>query len=335
MDSLFERMCAARGLKPLNREALNSTDQVEVSNWLEFFNWLNEQHARSRNPGLQIEIGFYDSHQFNAFATIFKLTDVIAVSWEVVKSLRDLFHDVLDLPVLTWIDGPYRPAAAAWLYRCGVHFIFMHELGHVWHGHTSLAEQHGIAFMDELTAFPDGTIGNLDRQTLEFDADAFAATNVLNYAVLSRPFPVVNPSWEDFGNGMTSLIMTAFSLHLLFRLYDKAADFDPHARRRYPSPPLRQVILAETMTAQAEEKGGFLSALEIIQWGITLAEEAYAKRQRMPVDDTAIQETMGPDGKKYIAKLIKHWHIIRPQLDPLKRGGLLAPTQEVDDGSSE
>ncbi|MBB3286684.1 MULTISPECIES: hypothetical protein [unclassified Rhizobium] len=332
MDSLFERMCEARGRKPLDRGALNSTDQVEVSKSLGFFNWLNEEHGRSRNPGLKIEIGFYDSHQVNAFATIFEGADVIAISWEAVKSLRDLFHDVLDLPVLTWIDEPYRPAAATWLYRCGMHFIFMHELGHVWHGHTSLVERHGIATMDEVTAFPDGTLGNLDRQTLEFDADAFAATNVFNYTVFSCPFPVVNPAWEDFGHGMTSLIMTAFSLHLLFRVFDKAVNFDLDAQRPHPSPPLRQLILAETMTAQAEEKGGFLSASEIIEWGIKGAEEAYAKRQRMPFDDTAIQEAKGPEGKKYIAKLLRNWHSIRPQLDPLKRGGLLPPTQEVDDG---
>lgn len=331
MSDVFESWCFQSGRTPLMAEQLKDDDQVEMVRSLMEFTKFNDLHARKRDTTVDLEVGFYKSSEFNAVASSYKATDVIAISWGIVTTLRNLFNDIMHFEKLSWIGEDQRDAAATWMYECALLFIFLHELGHVWNGHTSLVKAKGIAFLDEMNAFPDGSLGRLDRQMLEFDADSFAATNMFNYGTLSHPFPSINPSWEQFGDGLTGFVMVAFSLHLLFRIFDRAADFDHEEKRIHPSAPLRQRIIADTLARRAEDGDRYMGALEVALWGMNLAEDAFAFRVGKPRDDNALQAVMGPEGERYIRKLLKHWHIIRPQLDPLKRGGVLPVAQAVED----
>ncbi len=334
MGGYFEKLCAAAGVVPLNGEALDEADQAELLNCMEQFTSYAKLHASTRKPGHVIEIGFFDADEINAFATTWEGVDAIAISWGVVKTLRGLFGDILTPPGFAWIDSPKRKAASVWFYECAKHFIFLHELGHIWNGHTSFLLQNGIPFIEELRAFPNGKIGNIDRQTMELDADGVAAANIFRLAVVSNRFPAINAPFEQQqGIGATHLAMASLAIHLVFRLFDAAADFDHDAKYAHPTPPLRQRIIAGILAAQAAKTGVFEeeNAWNIILSGMMSAEDAYAKWAGRPRDDQEFRAAFGPEGDKYITKLLRHWHILRPQLDVLKRGGVLPPIQEIPD----
>ncbi|PZM12074.1 hypothetical protein [Rhizobium tubonense] len=330
MDTVFERMCAECGLDPLNGDGLEFEDQEELVRCIWQVNQLNADHAKIRAPGFEVEVGFFKSSQRRAFSGIFEGTDVIAVSWGIIETYRGVFSGIMGLSVFSWIPQHQRDEAALWLYECAKHSIFLHELGHIWNGHTSLKQQRGIA------SSRDGGLSNIDLQTLEFDADSFAATHIFNFGVITHPFPIIKSELDDqFGRGATYLLMTVFAIYMVFRLEDRPADFDPDEKKLYPSTPLRQRMMAGVLVAHAGKKGLFeeQNAWDLVVQGIWTAEEVFAKWMKRPRSDTAVRAALSAEGGKYQDKLLQHWHAIRPQLDPLKRGGELPKAQYVDDES--
>lgn len=336
MEHYFEKMCAAADVAALDGEALEEANQEEMIVCIQQFSAYAKLHASTRRPGHNIEIGFFDDDQVNAFAATWQGEDAIAISWGVVTQLREAFSKVVFVPGrFAWLADDKRTSAATWLYECAKHFIFLHELGHIWNGHTSLINQKGIAsFIFELRAFGSDALGNLDLQTMELDADGFAAANIFNLGVIHNAFPSVNPKLEDaYGPNATNLAMVAFAVYFVFRMFDEAADFDDEETYSHPSPPLRQRLIAATLAAHAERNGlmSEANAWPIIAAGVNAAEDLFALYAGKERDDQAMKEAFGPEGEKYTKKLLRHWHILRPQLDKLKRGGVLPEVQPFDD----
>ncbi|MBY5399767.1 hypothetical protein HFN01_33785 [Rhizobium leguminosarum] len=336
MDTYFDRFCAAAGVIPLDGESLGYEDQEELVNCLRGFMTYAERHASSRKPGHHIEIGFFSADEVNAFAATWEGQDGIAISWGVVATLREAFMSAMRHPnSFSWIPTEARDAAGTWLYECSKFFVFLHELGHIWNGHTSLLVHRGVApFIEEIRAFGGGELGNLDRQTMEMDADGFASAGIFSLGVGVMKFPAVHTGIEqEFGPGATQLAMVSLSIYFVFRLFDEAADFDGEENHAHPSPPLRQLIIAASLAAASARAGVFEedNAWQVILHGMTSAEDVYARHAQKPSDDAAFQAARSKEGKKYIDKLLRHWHILHPQLDQLKRGGILPPTQEILD----
>jgi len=333
LDSIFNRFCKSTKEISVDEADLSVGDRKELHRLLADFNHFVLQHAFRQGKDADIHIGFFQSRAFTARASYFEGSDVIAISWEIVTALREEFAGAVNLPGLDWIEAPYRDAAARWLYTISIHSVFLHEFSHVWNGHTRLLDGRGVAFIDEAENPPEDRLSLLERRTLEFDADSFAGTNVVTFSQSRNLlFPFVNPSWDsNFGDGVTSMVMAAFAMHSVFRRFNEAAEFDHSLGRIHPAAPLRQRIIAETMARHAEEKYDYLEGSEVMLWGARLAENVRAQRIDAPLDDAALQATLGPEWVAFRNDLLRCWHTLRPQLDAFKLGGELAATQEVDD----
>ena len=335
MQDYFERLCEAAGVSAVDAEQLSFEDQAELIACLQLFEGFAIHHAQTRKPGHHIEIGFFAADDVNAFAATWEEQDAIAISWGVVTVFRKFFTNLMAADVMKWIGPEDREAAAQWFYDCAKCFVFIHELGHIWNGHTSLINNRGVMpFLYEISAFPDGKLGNLDRQTMEMDADGFAAANIFNMGVVVNKFPAVSSEIEDrFGEGATHLAMVAMATYLVFRMFDAAADFDDEALHAHPSPPLRQFIINGALIAQAAKSGIFSekTAVDVTLTGVLTAEHVYAKAMGKKIDDSALKAAFSEQGQKFSRKLLRNWHVLRPQLDLLKRGGILPPVQDIPD----
>jgi len=333
MVTYFERLCVEVGLTALDGEALCESDQEDMIGTLTQFNQLATNHANTRHPGHFIDIGFFDSDEVNAFAATWEGIDAIAISWGCTTVLRTLFDSALEKPGFPWVPDHQRISASMWLYECAKHFIFLHELGHIWNGHTSLLNQRGVLpFIEELSVFPDQGLGSLDRQTMEMDADGFAAANIFSLGLYVHKFPTVNRQIEEeYGVGATGLAMASLAIYLVFRMYDEAIDFDHAAVRVHPSAPLRQRMIAGSLAVAAAKENVFSSeqAMQLIVRGMSSAEDVYSRIRGTKRDDEAFIAALGEEGERYLRRLLRQWHILRPQLDPLKRGGVLPPVQDV------
>lgn len=331
MEDIFDRLCFAKMLQPLDADSLNDEEQAEVVSCTAQFASLTEKLAATRNPGHVIEFGFVDSPKFAAFATTWEQTDFVVLHWGVITTLRSFFALIMAGPIFaSWIHGAERPKVAKWFFECAKVFILWHEVGHIYHGHTSLIAKRGLRFIDELNAFPNDGLGGLDRQTLEMDADGFASACIFTLGTIGHEFPVRQSEFEaEHGESSTSLLMVSMCIFLVFRIFDAAIDFDDEEKKAHPAPALRLHMIAGSLAAAAVRDGhyDYEVAFDIIIAGISWGEEVYAKFHDKERDDAATAAAFGPKGVAYIQKLLRHWHVLFPQLEPLKRGGNLPPPQ--------
>ncbi len=333
-DDFFEEMCRSANRKALDAEWLSDSDQEELIQSLDQFQRYSALHASSRKPGHHVEIGFFESVNFDAFATTWREVDGIGISWGVMIRLKETFDALVAMPsYFDCYNDDQKKYIATWLRECAKWFIFFHELGHIWNGHTSFLNEHGRAeFYFETSSSGGEALSNIDRQTLEFDADCFAAANIFNFGFLQNPFKLAYEKIESqAGEGSTKTAMISFSLYVLFRMFDKELDFDEHARRQYPSPPLRNFLIFSTMIAQAEKKGTHKNEeikAQLIN-GMVFAEVLYSKLKNQDHKIDVLNELMGPKTDIYLNKILRNWHNLYPRLNVLKRGGVLPPPQDL------
>src|SRR5580692_800884 len=145
----------------------------------------------------RIQFGFVDDVNLNAFAT---LPDVIAVNSGALAILIAMYQCILASPkILPWIgdpekevtpspiswagfvapaiipNDPIRRAYALFLVVMAFDFMVRHELAHLRNGHVDLLNaEAGLSMLLEIS---DDTsiISALDFQTMEMDADCYAA----------------------------------------------------------------------------------------------------------------------------------------------------------------
>ncbi|MEA3533740.1 hypothetical protein [Rhizobium sp. CC-YZS058] len=334
MDDRFERVCKAAGKKVVNAEYLNDDDRLQLERTLQQFEAFAKSYIDLALPGHHIAIGFYDSLQVNAFATTCDGQDAIGISWGGLQKLRSEFVRAIDYrDQFAWLPSGKELEAVDWLFDCAKYFIFIHELGHIWHGHTSLLQTGRVpAFWFETGPLKGRPLSKIDRQTMEMDADGFAADNLFDFGLEYRPFPGINSQWEQtHGTGATRLLMIAMSLHFTFRIFNKPIDFDPQEQQVHPSPPLRQRMIAGSLIAAALRRNAASEddAMYIILRGISEAEWLYATINGISPATEAITAAWGNEGHLYQRKLLRRWRVLRPQLDALKRSGELPAIQDI------
>jgi hypothetical protein len=150
-------------------------------------------------PG--IVTGIAESGDINAIAIRDPDTYYIAVCRGVIDKLIDIFPRLLSRPdVFPWlVDGPIdvpgvdtgalppirltrRVLAALWMANAATHFLMYHEVGHVVCGHLDYGSgARNARFIMEAVSSGGRPHENLERQSLEYEADAFAAVLLLSY----------------------------------------------------------------------------------------------------------------------------------------------------------
>ena len=176
--------------------------------------WVGNFSRHCDDPStFKIEIEFFESDDFDAYAAVEGGVDVIRISLGLVFILRDLFDRILSHPdTLTFLGGTalendrtnypadqksidlaaamqrgriYKPkdasrvALADYLFSCAFDFVLSHELFHLFFGHVDyLKLKTGFHVLSELNPIISG-LTNLDRHTLERDADRNAVFNTM------------------------------------------------------------------------------------------------------------------------------------------------------------
>ncbi|TCB17803.1 hypothetical protein E0J18_12035 [Rhizobium leguminosarum bv. viciae] len=364
MTADFENLILNWGDKPADPNAFGPWSPM-LNGALDRYKRLS--HAKSAAdaaPGHKVAIGFSDDSDFNAFAGTDEDGDIIAICSNVPISLALLFKRTLmfkaTMPWLGGFDdnhvdpqplpaddlryalerqpphptgnmGELRTKLSLLMTHIALDWFFFHELGHVWNGHTSLMYERyglGIAEIERNTKLP---LSGIDRQTLEMDADCFAGRMMSTSPFPEKEWLPPNPQWElDFGEGSTFLIIRIIAVYLTMRCLDDEVSLDDMENRSYPPVALRQYFFMGTWFAALNKDTGHdllelhRMVLPIIEFG----EEAFARLIGTPVDAAGLKLAYSADGIAYSKGLLQNWGKLRPLLDPLKRGGTLAPVTE-------
>jgi hypothetical protein len=97
--------------------------------------------------------------------------------FDVEQHTIDLGHALSD-PNRLWPNDPVRGDYASWLAWTARYFIFEHEFCHIFNGHLDwINKTTGFKALGEVGASSIPGLSNLDLQTLEADADCYAATH--------------------------------------------------------------------------------------------------------------------------------------------------------------
>ncbi|MGO6699909.1 hypothetical protein ACCS33_10690 [Rhizobium ruizarguesonis] len=329
------------------------------------FMWLSDARSAAAAPGHKVAIGYTEGVDFNAFAGTNADGDIIGICLNVPISLALLFNRTLMFKAVTpWLDefddshvdpvpltaddlrfamtrlspppigkfGIIRTKLAMFMTHIALDFVFFHELGHVWNGHTSLIrERYGFGAFPEIDADKKLPLSAIDRQTLEMDADCFAGRIMATYPFPEKEWLPPNPEWEnDFGEGSTFLIIRIVAIYLAMRCFDEVATLENMGNRSHPPVAMRQwFFMGAWFAALNKDTGRDLVQLHrMILPVIELGEEAFALLTGKPVDAAGLKLASSAEGIEYSLGLLRNWGKLRPQLDPLKRGGTLAPVAE-------
>jgi hypothetical protein len=309
--------------------------------------------AQCQNPNRKIEIGFIAAPQLNAWAATWEDTDLIGINVGTYLVLCDLFDRMLGHPNLfpkignpraetlreiaeikTSIENatkknPFAPQDAerakyaGQLMLLAFDFLFQHEFGHIFNGHTDWLNQTlGFCVLAEVGASAIPGLSGLDLQTLEMDADSFATLDGFSRLNLA--------SYNGFfGSANDAAFALLLSHYCVWRLFAEHVDGDVDAILSEDHPPavyrqrfnisyaidllLRDGIWTENAVGEQ------LSAV------VFAAEVAFKTLTGVPI----AREINAPDtyekGGDLLGRLTENWKLLRPQLDLVKRGGVLAP----------
>jgi hypothetical protein len=295
------------------------------------------QHIRKfgLNPATPLESGWVWRGEFGAKAGAIDGVDCIAVYLGLPHILLNFFRAMLghravlphigissrevntryqperkaDLSKVLRVTAPRDPARARYVLElcyCAFHFIYLHEFAHLFHGHVDWRERNSGALPIQL-------------QTLEFDADAFAGTDLLRAVLGTKNDPV---------NRRHAVSTAVFAVYCLFRIHsNKLLDDDSFYRAGHPPMIFRQRSFLGGLTEMVyEEKLISMPELgKIIVQAMVEAEEAYSLLTgSQPLDAPQMVEGF-ERGHELLDRLLATWEKLMPELELLKQGGELTP----------
>jgi hypothetical protein len=322
--------------------------------------------------GAQIRFGLVNSYSFNAFAAVRDDIDIVGINLGLIFALDNLFMLMMSHPTILpeigvveattppiiqfsddWAtlssgarlkipNDPIRFDYAqhiAWIAR---YFIMEHEFCHLFHGHVDwLCENHHLNALGEVGASSIPNLDNLDLQTLEMDADCWAATHTLLTLFRSDPNAVfggqrpgalsgtVNPFLRSYPQVVFAV---QFAIYCLFRLFhNKPVDLSVGLLHRNDHPPaiLRQFIAGATLQSRIEDNRDVFGRVspEVFR---SEAGRAVTNAEKAFLSITGIAPS-GPPSPTYYQDVIhacqvaadelsENWKKLRPQLSKHKRG---------------
>lgn len=362
MVSDFERRLRRYEKTALHPDSLEAWQPL-FKDLLERFNIFAADRAKAQAPGHAVAIGFSEDYKYNAIARTDDEGDLIAISANVPVSLERAFNRALCFKEVIPFAGTFdedhvdpdpidpkdlvcglrsnvprivpsnqiRSNLAKLLTTVAMDFVFEHEMGHVWNGHTSYANALGISAYEEIEKSPDTRISGTDYQTLEMDADVFAGTAMTVQKLRPQPWLPMIADWENkFGAGSTILSLQMFAVYFALRIVDEAATLADVQMRKHPPIYVRHFHILGAWTGALSRRTGRdeKDTHEIIASVTRGVEGAFAALTGRKFDPAGIIMAYGPEAREYANTLLKNWPRLRPQLDPLKRGGNLAPVTE-------
>jgi hypothetical protein len=314
---------------------------------------------------VRLEIGILPYQDFNAWACTYKGVDLIALHSGAIYILRDLFDYMLSNPVvLPQIGNPSSEVAqeyynietdtfiaihsvrrfepkdsarsdyAATLFQIGLNYIFQHELGHIFNGHTLwLTQTYGTRVLAEVGAASIPNIDLLHLQTLEVDADSFATLDCLSRfcgLTISGGVPQTRPS--ILGATREAIFSVLFALYCTWRIQapEPVVTLPEVLQADHPPAAQRQRFIASLLLQFTVQHGAFnaTDVTDIIKSVIIEAENIFAALTGKPIDSDLYSRTWDQT-VELLQLLHQNWKNLRPQLVPLMRGGRFADLEPL------
>jgi hypothetical protein len=356
----------------------NSVQQAIYDFAIRAQSW-NDQFCRS-HPGdgsmVGLRPGITRSPEFNAFATIADGHPLIGINAGLLVNLHRFFDAALASPetlpsignigaeqqsseltldeeidIETVIASgpswplprdPVRAALAGHLRNLASDFVYMHEFGHLAHGHVDwLQATSRLMLIDELNVASSGALSGIDLQTLEMDADSVAANNTLLRTLYFHPDPNdgsrgdYRPN-QYFPNAGVAVEIFGFVTYAVFRKF--------FTFRRFET--LEEVLELSHPPGMMRSNMIMATAMEVAAQKSILSREAFAAPcvsgsigaegafRRLSADRSVNRdsaENSAVIGGKLTKAILRNWHNLYPDLAPVVRAGRLAPPQEVED----
>lgn len=276
------------------------------------------------------------SHEFNAFAMDFGDRACIGLQLGIFRVQTLLEQLVADAEVRSFfaVDGEDEPenrTLVSGLFDLMLALIIFHEFAHIKNGHIRFLNDQGdgMVYMGEHSTSSVDRAGNLVRQTLEYDADAFAADFALRTAIsLSRGGPAL-PAYAKFGQEAARLRGVYFASALIFFIVQPYCDI-PEEIWDYQHPPgfLRLMCLAATMATLGQKRPEVYGAMEAHSKAFTDTFELLVKalpEVSLPAPKKHVKDAAAY-ASQYSIQIKRTWAEIRPALVPHQLGkGNLAP----------
>lgn len=317
---------------------------------------------------MAVEVGFVDSPDFNAWAVTIDDVDVIGINAGVIPILlgtfrgilsnSDIFSDVgsedgqepvrnlakiSDLADDLWclagvapLKNAARDQRARDLADGALRYILLHELAHIINGHTSWLRLHGLTHLPERPEPGTDEFAGLQRQTLEYDADMWAAQQILGIALRAvvdssqLPSRWLLPQQNPFGSIPDAVAAATAAITITHILFSRISEMERIDPLLFTHPPAfyRRWVNTDQIAHNLAIRAG-LDHEEWFKFSHDLANKIAILFYKMfdEVDLKAIDNNILDTIKKYNALYHQTWAEMRPELDLLKRSGHLAPAQ--------
>jgi hypothetical protein len=236
---------------------------------------------------------------------------------------------------------PQRQHFTVNLSSLAFYFLVMHEVGHLRNGHLDVLKNSGIRELTEINPSNEFTRDPLLRQTLEIDADAYAADKSIGFAIerigikADGGSPAVGAFHDAYADYERALRTLAFAVYVLFRIFG-TRDYPAESigTATHPLSWLRLRITFQVIgDLVARATNGLVRPEQFYDYAfesIVEAEESIAMISARPVDLHWVKAAFDPDGSQtsvaaHLAQITEKWAEIRPVLCLFRRGGTLAP----------
>jgi hypothetical protein len=217
------------------------------------------------------------------------------------------------------------------LSYCAFHFIFLHEFGHLFHGHVDwLFQNLRSRRLGEVGASLIPGLTPIDLQTMEMDADSFGVGDLLTAALgvtydhSDRSKPPSIPVKNSFGTRERAIYIVMFAVYCVFRLFGKEnfADDSDILKLDHPPAIYRQRFAWGSILehVQALNIISMPDFGKIVTSAMVEAEEAFALLAGKSVLAAPQMTEEFERGHRLLNQLLQNWKNLRPQLDLLKRG---------------
>jgi hypothetical protein len=314
----------------------------------------------------EIYLDLLDNPAVNAYANI-QTYDFIAINRGSVDTLLGVFGQILSHPS-TWSRvgdstleqddravGPnffhpglhtklnhivpicaQRQHFTVNLTTLAFHFLVMHEIGHLRNGHLDMLQKLGVQGLAEISSpRMESPVDPLLRQALEINADAYAASRSIGFALTRTCIdpgasePAADAFSHAYGDHERGLHTLAFAIYVLFRILVHG-DLVPgsfESGRHPPSWIRLRCIFDNFSVVVGELTGGRVSQKAFCDYAfeaIVEAEKSIASISRRPPDLRWAVAAFDPDSSHvaatgYLASVSEKWATIRRELELWRR----------------
>ena len=328
--------------------------------------YLRRLKSAVRSPDWKVDADYVADFRFNARAARHMQTDLIVLFRGIPIRLRTMFQILISYPTSfpetagvtqderTQIKGitpeavirgigvfaeAHPPENARLRKLCeelisaAVFFAYCHEEGHIINGHLDLKS---VVSIDECEVDLTCNNAGLIRQTLEFDADAYAVQRVVQFGLDSRP-RIKNdsklltiPASGKFGDMEEATKKMAFALYVCCKMFERpgcpttAADI--LASQKHPPAFFRAQSAINQMATVMNISGDipFDVAAKAAIAGVVDAERSWAAGFDTPFQNPLDHQALVHE---LLAAYTAQWKVLRPRLRKVAGTGRLAPAE--------